>query len=540
MRRYWLAALSLVFVMCAAPALQAQEKAADTPTVVVRVKSLNALLQNLNLVVRLVGQEEAANQIEGLVKGKIGKNGLQGVDPTRPFGAYVRFGKAIDEVNGAILIPMADPDTFLALLDNFGLNYVKDKNGIYTHKTNNVDLYFRFANKYLYITSLNTESIQEKNLVDPVKALAISGDAAISMVARVDQIPNDAKLIALAQLDEIIQAAQKNGPADETKAQAEFRMALLRDANKIASSLVREAAEIRFDLDISEKTKEMTVNFNVTAKPGTDFAKSIDTIGKLRSPLAGMVKNNLAFEGALHFALPETLQKAFDSVIDDVSSRSLEGIQSVDKKKQAETLFKAMMPTAKAGEYQIVASVIGPKNDRYTFLGAVKLKDGAKLGNTVHDLVKLAIVEIPEAERDKIKLDFDSVGPIKIHRFEAPKNPQLDSLIKDVAGDKYLYLAFRDDALFLALGKEALPTLKAALAKADSASSPPLVFDFDVARMAKLMAQTVEQKDLAAKLFPNGQNGRVRFSVEGGTSLSARLQMRLNVLEFLVKLKNEK
>ncbi len=539
MRRFWLAPLSLLFVSFAATALQAGEKA-DTPTVVVRVKSLNVLLQNLNLVVRLVGQEEAANQIEGLIKSKIGKEGLQGIEPNRPIGAYVRFGKAIDEVNGAILIPIADQQAFLTLLDNFGLNYVKDKDGIYTHKVNNVDLYFRFAHKYLYITSRNTDSIREKNLVDPALALAIPGDTAISMVAHVDQIPDEAKAIALTELDKLIAAKQKDAPSNETKAQQEFRVAMLREAGKIGASLVREAAIVRFDLDISEKTKEMTVNFNVTPKPDSDFAKSIDTIGKLKSPLAGMVKNNLAFEGDLHFALPPTLQKAFDSVIDEAITHSLDGIQSAEKKKEAETLVKAIMPTAKAGEYQVVAAVIGPQNDRYTFLAAVKLKDGDKLGKTVQGLIKNSLVDIPEAERDKIQLDFDAVGAVKIHRFEVPTNPQIDPLIKDIAGDKYLYLAFRDDALFLALGKEALPTLKMVMARTDSVSSPPLLFDFDVARMAQLMAQTPEQKELAAKLFPNGQNGRLRFAVEGGASLSARLQMRLNVLEFLVKLKNEK
>ena len=45
--------------------VRSQEKEKDkgeSPTIVVRVQSLNALLQNLNLVIRLVGQEEAANQ----------------------------------------------------------------------------------------------------------------------------------------------------------------------------------------------------------------------------------------------------------------------------------------------------------------------------------------------------------------------------------------------------------------------------------------------------------------------------------------------
>jgi hypothetical protein len=541
MRRVLLASLSLLFLLALQPALaRAGDKATDAPAVVVRVKSLNALLQNLNLVVRLVGQEEAALQIEGLIKSKIGKKGIEGIDPSRPFGAYVRFGKAIDEINGAILIPMVDQDAFLTLLDNVGVNYAKGKDDIYTHKTNkNVDLYFRFANKYLYITSLNTESIQAKNLVDPAKALAIPSDAAISLVAHVDRIPNDVKLIALAQLDETIQAAQKNGPPNETKAQEQFRVALLGDAGKIGSSLIREAAEVRFDLDIAEKTKEMTVDLKISGKPGSEFAKSLDAIGKLKSPLAGLVKKDLAFEGAVHFALPNELQKAFNHVIDDVIKQSLAGIQNADKKKQAEALFKAMTPTAKAGEYQVVANVVGPQNDRFTFIGAIKLKEGAKLGQTVHDLIKQALTDIPEAERGKIQLDFDSVGAIKIHRFEAPKNPQIDPIVNDIAGDKYLYLAFREDALFLAMGKEALPLLKSALAKTDSVASPPLVFDFDLARMAKLMAKTPEHKELAAKLFPAGENGRVRFTVEGGARLNARLQMRLNVFEFLVKLKKQ-
>ena len=542
MRRSWLCVLCLPFLVAMAPAARAQGKPADTPTIVVRVSSLNALLQNLNLVVKLVGQEEAAHQIEGLFKSKIGKKGIEGIDPARPFGAYVRFGKAIDDINGDILIPMADDKTFLNLLDNLSLKYVKDKNGIYTHKTDkNVDVYFRFAHKYLYITSINTSSILDKNLPDPAKALAVKTSAAISIVARIDQIPNDAKLIALAQLEETILAAQKKEQPGETKVQEAFRVALLRDVNKLGANLIREAGEVRFDLDVSDKTKELTVNLSVTGKSGSDLAKTIQALGELKSPLAGILKNDLAFQGAFHLALPDELNAAFGKVIDEVAKKSLDGIQDATKKKQAETLFKALLPTAKAGEFQVVAAVLGPKQDRYTFIGALKLKDGAKLGATIHDLVKEALVkDIPLAERDKIQLNFDSVGTVKIHRFQLPKDPKTAELLEQIAGDNHLYLAFRDDALFLALGKDALASLKAAVAKTGSAESLPLVFDFDVARMAKLMAKTQEQKDLAGKLFPAGQSGRVRLTIAGGASLNARLVLQLNVLEFLVKLQEKK
>src|SRR5205807_1041173 len=133
MRSTWFAALLWCCFLLPADTVRAGEKSTDAPTVVVRVQSLNALLQNLNLVVKLIGQEEATHQIEGLVKSKIGKQGLEGIDPARPFGAYVRFGKAIDDITGAILIPMIDQKTFLTLLDNLDIKYTRDKAGIYTH-----------------------------------------------------------------------------------------------------------------------------------------------------------------------------------------------------------------------------------------------------------------------------------------------------------------------------------------------------------------------------------------------------------------------
>lgn len=540
MRVKWLALFLLPLFALSAARAHAGDKAANAPSVVIRVQSLNALLQNLNLVVRLVGQEQAANQIEGLVKSKIGKQGLEGVDPSRPLGAYLRFGKAIDEINGAILIPMIDPPTFLALLESLNVNVTKDGD-IYTHKTNkNFNVYFRFANKYLYLTSVNADSIRDKNLPDPAKALAVSGDATLSMVARIDQIPNDAKLIVLGQLEDAILAAQKKGQANETKVQEEFRIAMLREAHKLAAGLIREADELRVDLDVSDKTKELSFQFSVTGKPGSDLAKTIKNVGNQTSPLAGLVKKDVAFEGAVHVAWSDALNKAFSALIDEVAEKSLEGIQKEQKKQQAELLFKAIAPTAKAGEVQLVTAVLGPKDKHYSFVAALKLKDGDKLGKTIHDLLKDALNDIPADQRDRINLNFESVGTVKILQFELPKDAKLDKTLDAAVGDRNLYLAFRDDALFLALGKEALPALRLAIAKKDSAASQPLVFDFDVARMATLMAQTPEQKDAAGKLFPAGQDGRVRLTLDGGASLNARLTMRLNVLEFLVKMKNEK
>lgn len=467
MRVKWIAALLLLAVTNATSL--ASEKPADLPSIVLRVQSLNALLQNLNLVVKLVGQEAAANQIEGLIKGKIGKQGLEGIDLARPFGAYVRFGKAIDDITGAILIPIADQKTVLTRLGALGIKVTLDKDGIYTHQTDtNFQVHFRFANEYLYLTSVNTQSIQVKNLPDPVKALAIANHAMISLVARIDQIPSDARLIALAQLEATILAGQKKNQPNETKIQEEFRIALLREVNRYGSSLVRDAVELRFDLDVNDKTRDLSAKLSITGKPGSDLAKSIQALASQQSSLINLGKTEAAFQGSLHLALPEGLNKAFAAVIDEAAENGVEGIQNAQKKKQAEALFKAIMPTAKSGDFHLVGIVLGPEEKKYSFVTAMKLKEGEKLGKTVHDLVKLTLDDIPANLRDKIQLNFASVGNVQIHKFELQKNPIIDKLLDEVVSENQLYLAFREDALFLAIGKEALPTLKTILAKQNS------------------------------------------------------------------------
>jgi len=55
----------------------------------------HALLQNLNLVVRLVGQKERPSKSKDFVKARSQEPAFEGVDPARPLALYVRFGKSL-------------------------------------------------------------------------------------------------------------------------------------------------------------------------------------------------------------------------------------------------------------------------------------------------------------------------------------------------------------------------------------------------------------------------------------------------------------
>ncbi|MBM3997351.1 MAG: hypothetical protein FJ303_24860 [Planctomycetes bacterium] len=534
MHRLSLAALFFSFTLPAATA-HADAKSADAPAVVIRFKSLDVVVQHIKDIAKLVDQEGAAEQIEGLIKSKIGKNGLVGVDPARPFGAYVRFGDTIDQTNATLLVPIQDQKTFLGLLENLGVTYVKDKDGVYTHTTKkNVSVYFRFDRQYLFVTSPSPAGVQPKNLPDPAKALAMPGDAAISVLARMEQIPEFAKNKAREQMAKVFELAKAGNPI-ESKAMEQFRQSALANIESLGDAAIRDAADIRFDLDAGGPMKELKVNVSIRPKQDTMLAKVIKAAGERRSMLGKLAAKDVAFQMHTHSALPDALRDAFGKVIDEVQANALVGLQDDVNKKEATAFFDALRPTVQNADLDLSAAVVGPTDKHYAFLWAMKLKNGSKLDATLSRMLDATAKKIPKGKPLPFRV-ADRVGDTAIHEFDLGDDPGLGKLA-EVAGAKKLLLAIRDDAGFLAIGKAALPLLKIAVAANESSPSPVAAIDLDLGRMAAFIAQGDDQKALAARLFPANEDNRIRIRIDGGSTLNARLQMRLNVIEFLVKLK---
>src|SRR5207245_10617463 len=98
----------------------------------------------------------------------------------------------------------------------------------------------------------------------------------------------------------------------------------------------------------------------------------------------------------------------------------------------------------KAGELDVAADVRGPtKNKHYALVVALKLKDGQSLEKVLRDLRE----QVPPAEREKIKLDAETAGSVKVHRLDVQE--QFDEHAKNLFGSNPIYIAFRSDALFV-------------------------------------------------------------------------------------------
>src|SRR5438876_12182497 len=104
----WISCAALVCLFALPQGAMAQDKKYTPPTVVVRVRSVDTVIDNVKLVVALSGRENIAQQIEGLIKTKVGPKGFEGIDPKRPFGAYARFTEEVELPAGVVMIPIAD------------------------------------------------------------------------------------------------------------------------------------------------------------------------------------------------------------------------------------------------------------------------------------------------------------------------------------------------------------------------------------------------------------------------------------------------
>ncbi len=341
------------------------------------------------------------------------------------------------------------------------------------------------------------------------------------------------------QIEDSLQKLQQKAPPPETDSQKAFRNAAVHQLSKTIADAIRQGQRAKIDVSMNKEKQDLSVRLSLAATPGTALATTIADAGKTKSPFAGLFAQNAAFRGSVDVSFPADVRTAFAKAIEDSAQKAIGQLTSATKRKQAQSLIDSILPTLKTGKLDAFFGMAGPTDHHYTLVGAIQLADGDHVGAVVHELLVNELKTMPAAQREKIQLDVASVGSVKIHKLELPPDPKTQKVLEGLPGDPNLYVAFRKDAAFVAIGPQALASLKTALGSNASGTVPVFLFDFSVARMAGTIAKTAEQKDLAAKLFPAGKDGRIRLVVNGGEAMTLRLDIALDVLEFFAKMKGK-
>jgi hypothetical protein len=523
----------LAFIVAAALSVSPirADDSTTAPTLTIRIRSIDGVLDDVKYISALGGRDKEAKQLDEVIKKNFPK-GLAGIDTKRPLGLYGKIDENLMDSWAVVMIPVADEKAVLGLLESVHFKATKEDDDVYVVNVDNAPpVYFRFANGYAYATVRDKGPIASNKLTPPAQFFAKPQMETFSASFRIDQIPDVYKQIVLGQAELRVTAATEEKQPGETEQQHAVRKAGAAKGAELVASIVKEGAEIRVRLNVDRKAERLLAEVALSGKPGSPLAANIAALGKTDSIFGGMVGGGSALSFVGHGALSESLRKPVSSaVIDSIKS----GVaKETDKAKRAagEKLLEAITPTLQMGELDFGANLVGPTaENHYAFVAGLKIKDGMKLQQTLRDLLK----ELPEPDRSKITLDAEAVGDVKIARID---KPDLDENARKSLGDHSAYVAFRDNAVFLAGGEGGLAAIKQAV-EAKPKAAPLVQLEMSAARMAPLIAAEKKTKGKAvaiiAEAFGSGKdNDKIHVTLEGGDALTLRFAMGAPVLKFL-------
>jgi hypothetical protein len=536
----WFAGAALVCVLVsAAPARAAEEKV--RPMIVVGARSLDDLLSSARYLAKLGGQEERARQAEKMIRSKYGKKGLAGIDPKRPWGFYAGFDSGNeDEISmpvGVIMVPVADQKAILNQLKEVDLE-PEEKDGIYSVSPEflpgSLKIYFRFVNKYAYVTALSADPLDKDKLLDP-KAIQPGGKSAVAFAnVRMDRLPETIKQLALQNLERQLKRAERVSPPRESEAQRALRKRILKDLAAGVEAVIKDGKDLAVRLRVDPKAHKVAGEIRFTGKPDSGLANKILALAKTTSLFADLGGADSAASGLLRLTLPEDLRKAVSPLVDKAIKDYEEKEQDEGKRDLIVRLLKSLAPSVKSGEIDYAAALRGPsKAKKYTLVAGLRLKDATGVEKVLRDLVKVA----PEADRAKVKLDADKEGDVAIHRLEI--KDKLDKGARTVFGDAALYVAFRKDAVLLALGEDGLEVIKSAI-KLKPKPTRFLREDVNLSRLVPFIAAVSRDEKgvkLMQEVFDEEEKdpGKIHISVEGGKALKAEVSLTEAAVKLLIR-----
>ena len=508
------------------------------PTIEVRLRSVNDLVDRFEYVAGLAGKEDAVKQVRELIKvlSADGK-GVEGIDPKKPMGAYATLVKEVETSPFVLMVPIADEEQFLKALDkHLQITPEKNKDGTYKFTVpfvNEVNL--RFANGYLY-ASPKANALDPKGLVKPAAFFAKDDGSVASVLVHLDRVPADLRTFILGQLELGIAEARKKNAENESPAEKRFKNLALDAVLAGLKGLTDDGKDLSVKLFADGKTDEISAEVTFTAKSGSATAKNFAALGGKMSLPAGIVAaSDPAARASAKVAVTEGMKKDYTAAVDALLAELVKKAPA-DQEEVAKQVVAAISPTLKAGELDAAGALVGPDaKGRYRFVAAFAVTEGKGVEKLLKDLEKQFGDAI--AGFVTFKFDAETIGDFKLHRIELK---QTDDKFDKLFGTGNIWLAISDKHIALSIEPDG-DTIKKGL-KAKAVPVPVVSVDVSVAKVLQLAQPDLKPDELKALLKdafgdgPTTGKDTLSVSVEGGEQLTAKLKVKGKALRLFAGL----
>jgi hypothetical protein len=500
---------------------------------VLSLASYEDLIEQIDYLGSLAGQEKASDTLEGMLNGFTGGQGTEGLDKEKPWGVAVLTDGQGFQIVG--MVPVADFDKLISAI-GANLGEPAEKNGVYQFQ-GPLSLAIKHQGDWAYLAQgpQHLASLPK----DPSAILGpIATDYSIGLRFFVANIPEAFREQGLAMIKGGLQMSlqQQEG---ETDAQFEVRRGVVENQLAAFEKNAKELDQITLGLAIDPEDKQVYLDIDTTVVAGSNLAKQLAAQAGAKTKFAGFLSDeNAAYFNVTSKLGPDDIKQTLESM-KGVRAQVEKAIDDEEKlpndeakasvKKIVGTLLDSFEATIKTGSIDGGGAL--QLGDTLTFAAGGYVADGAQLDKAFRDLVKLA-----EKEPDFPGVKFDAAKhkDVRFHTLTVPVKDDEDA--QKVLGENLdIVIGIGPKAGYLAFGADGLDELKTVIdasGKKTDADIPPVqvnvslgrIFKFaaskgdepQVAAMAEALAESDGEDHVTLTVVPVTNGQRVRLLLEEG------------------------
>lgn len=518
--QYLLAALLVVPVA----SLRAQ---AVQPAVVISVASVDEQFADARYLMRAAGLDQFLEIIDA------GQGFAQGVDSTRPIGAYLTVSGMSPEVVG--FVGVTDLDSVLALIAGQVGPAQDVEGGLKKVSVSDQSIFIKEQNGWAFFA--NSSELLANPPADPVAVLGgLNNDYNVAIQVNVQNIPAELRDMAVFYVRQQFEQSLQQELADDTVELKEMRAKASRAMMANLEQAVRQMDQYTIAWGVDDTSKSTFIDMTATAVAGSELANRIanqSTASKFTGfllPDAAMNMNmaaNLAQEDVEYtLSLVQLMRSQAMNELD--ADTNLNDDERAAAKEVLGGFIDVLYDTIESGRMDGGAALLlAPAG--LTFAAGGHVADGKALDGLLRRVAELAK---DEPDFPGISFGADSHGDVQFHTMRFPMPPGNEEA-RAVLGDE-LEVAFGigGQSAFLAFGRDSVQTLKNVIDKSaqgaerelpvmqlNVALSPIMAFaaafseDATVAGLAAAM-QAVDGSDkivITGRAIPNGQTSRIEL-----------------------------
>jgi len=549
-RRPFINALAFAAVIAAtsaaAPATALAQKV-DSPAIVLTVKSAGELIADFRYLVSSIGKgdDPQVAQILAVLDSLKDPATLQGLDPSKPLGAFGSLPEGNEPPSAVIFVPVLNAQTLLDAMNQNGLTVEPDNTSPgFTHKLTlpnaPIPLFVTSGGGYLYFSLAPTGADVLKAMNPATLLPKRPGAGDLSLTVRIDRLGPQFQQGFNTGLENAI-AAQRERQPNEGDDAFKARLAFIKMYQDAFIALVRDGKELALDLAIDPKTETLGVELTSSAVSGTPYAAALRTFSGLKSKFSGMTAN-AAMAGAVSVPLGKGLRDLIGQTIDQGKEKALADPKAADPaaRKIVEQIADTLRATLTAESIDAALTIQPPATStgKYTAVMAMAMKGGKVLDSALRDAIKSA----PAEDRKNFTADIGkTTNGTPIHKI-VNTQPAANPTAAAAFGENIVFAAFGDTVAAFAVGTDGQSAINRAFEPAANGGKAPQIEAYMAASRMAAFADTPAERDAmqaaAADVFAGkgARKDRISMTIRGeGESMTLRIGSDVPALKFLAR-----